>query len=161
MRDLSWLYPFHSHTLMQLFVEPFIPTKFPAGLFYILTLIFAKSTEVALQTQHSKPTTEFPVKQFVDTRGKFPCQPSCYVELGYRPSLIQRFNTGASHGSHWGSAEFFSTSTHFSFWLYLLLFLLTDRLRSIIWDSCFTFTEGIQVPISEPGGHSSLTGLFL
>lgn len=48
---------------MQVFTESFIPTKLLTDL--SPTLLLAKATEVALQTQHSEPTAEFPFNNFV------------------------------------------------------------------------------------------------
>lgn len=121
---------FHSNTYMQVCLESFVPTKLLGWLLPCFTLILAKSTEVALQTQHSKPTTEFLFKQLVVYEREVvssQCFPVisltstlilslCSIRL--KPNPIQRapeLLTGQNF------AEVYSTFTHFPW------FLLTIR----------------------------------
>lgn len=171
MWELSDVGPFHSHTYWQVFVESFIPTKLLTGLCHIL--LSSWSSQQKWLCKVNIPNQLQNLNNFCYMRGKWLARYAfqwylwlpryllcCYATSGYRPNLIQRINTKASlirPGLYSFAAPPLISPNDCIF----SYFLLTVRVRRVIWDSRFPSTEGILGPISLSGGPPSLTGLFL
>lgn len=148
---------FHSHTYMQVCLESFIPTKLLDWPLPCFILILAKSTKVALQTQHSKPTTEFLFKRLVVFEREV-VSSQCFPVISLTSTLIlslcsirlqTKSNSKSTRASHWSSkgfAEFYSPSLTFPSFCWLLEPISVGYLSHLRVN--FPLSEGISVPTS-------------
>ena len=144
---------FHSNTYMQVCLESFVPTKLLGWPLPCFTLILAKSTEVALQTQHSKPTTEFLFKQLVVYEREV-VSSQCFPVISLTSTLIlslcsirlqTKSNSKSTRASYWSKLCRGLQHLHSLSLVsvdYYSQFLLTI---SVIWESHFPPSEGISV----------------